>query len=86
MNGEVVGTFTFLEKSPDGGVVEVLVPTSISGRTHGSVQVRLHTGRGWVSLPRRGLTEIIEALQRAKIVADEQYKKLVEKMNGEGHG
>lgn len=84
MNGEVVSTFTFLEGSPDEGVVEVRAPASAG--PHRTVRVFLCTGRYRVALPRRGLGEIIGALQRAKTTADEQYMRLVEKMNGEGHG
>jgi hypothetical protein len=81
MIGEVVATFTFLGDSPDGGDVEVYLAPS--GAKNKNVRVRLRTGGLVVALPRRGLTEIIEALQRAKTAADEHYKKLVEKMNQE---
>lgn len=81
MNGEVVATFMFLEESPDGGYIDVV--EAPPGAKHKTVRVYLHMGKHVLSLPRRGLGEIIEALQKAKSVSDERYKKLVEKMNQE---
>ncbi len=81
MTGEVVATFTFLGSSPDGGVVEVY--DAPSGALHKNVRVRLCMGKFVLDLPRRGLGELIEALQKAKSAADGRYKMLVEKMNQE---
>jgi hypothetical protein len=80
MNGEVE-TFPFLADSPDGGCVEVY--DAPAGARRKNVRVRLRLGGFYMDLPRRGLQEVIEALQRAKIAADGKYMKLVQKMNQE---
>lgn len=81
MNGEVVSTFMFLGQSPDAGYIDVV--EAPAGAKSKNVRVYLHMGKYVLPLPRRGLTEIIEALQRAKIAADERYNQLVKKMNQE---
>jgi hypothetical protein len=81
MKSEVVATFTFLGDSPDGGDVDVFLGPP--GAKNKSVRVRVRLGRHYFPLPRRGLGELIEALQKAKNVADEQYEKLVGEMNQE---
>jgi hypothetical protein len=82
MNGEV-STFTFLSDEPGGGVVEVFSPISLSGKSPKNVRVRLHIGGRWMYLPRRGLGELIDALQKAKDEVDRRYMRLVEDMNQE---
>lgn len=81
MSGEVVAAFMFLGESPDAGYIEVV--EAPSGAKNKTVRVYLHMGKYVLPLPRRGLTEIIEAMQQAKNTADEHYKKLVDKMNQE---
>ena len=70
-------TFPFLEDSAWSGAVEVL-ETEDSPR---QVHLIMRVGKMSVRLPRRGLSDILNALTQAKYKADEAYSEILRSMN-----
>lgn len=77
---EVLFSFPFLEGVKHwAGEVQVLKVEE--GRDQTRIYLRMRIGSRWIRLPRSSLLAITDALQKAKSAADEEYKKLLKRMN-----